>query len=151
MEALRLYTVGSAWFSSESEKKGAIVPGQLADLAVLSEDLFSIPEERIKRLESVLTLLGGRIVYGKEEFSERAPPELPVMPDWSPSKYFGGYGAPKFYGGCHLLPPPPGCMCADHRPPPRGSALPLAPLNPHRAFSPLLSSRGVSLRSASGS
>ena len=46
LEALRLYTMGSAWFSSEEGKKGAMVPGQLADLAVLSADYFSIPEER---------------------------------------------------------------------------------------------------------
>ena len=37
-EALRLWTVGSSWFSNEDGKKGAIVPGQLADLAVLSAD-----------------------------------------------------------------------------------------------------------------
>lgn len=61
MTALRLYTVGSSWFSSEEGKKGAIVPGQLADLAVLSDDYFSIPEERIKQLESVLTLVGGNL------------------------------------------------------------------------------------------
>jgi predicted amidohydrolase YtcJ len=43
MEALRLYTVGSSWFSSEDGQKGAIVPGQLADLAVLAADYFSVP------------------------------------------------------------------------------------------------------------
>ena len=48
LEALRRYTLGSAWFSGEEEKKGAIVPGQLADLAVLSADYFSVPEEEIK-------------------------------------------------------------------------------------------------------
>ena len=42
MEALRLYTAGSAWFSGEEEKKGAILPGRLADLAVLSDDYFSV-------------------------------------------------------------------------------------------------------------
>src|SRR6185436_4909835 len=39
-EALRRYTLGSAWFSAEEDKKGALVPGQLADLAVLSDDFF---------------------------------------------------------------------------------------------------------------
>jgi predicted amidohydrolase YtcJ len=68
MEALRLWTVGSAWFSSEEGKKGALVPGQLADLAVLSADYFSVPEEDIKRLESVLTLVGGKPVYAAAEF-----------------------------------------------------------------------------------
>src|SRR5258705_10040061 len=56
MEALRLYTVGSSWFSTEDGKKGAIVPGQLADLALLSGDYFSIPAADIKQLESVLTM-----------------------------------------------------------------------------------------------
>ena len=57
--------VGSAWFSGEEDKKGAIAPGQLADLAVLSADYFSVPEEEIKGIESVLTLVGGKVVYGR--------------------------------------------------------------------------------------
>lgn len=125
MEALRLYTVGSAWFSSESGRKGAIMPGQLADLAVLSEDYFSIPEERIKRLESVLTLLGGRVVHATDEFGGLAPPELPVMPDWSPGRYFGGYGAPRFYApAAALATHPAGCGCSAHRPHPAGCGCP---------------------------
>ncbi len=94
MEALRLYTVGSTWFSGETDQKGAIVPGQLADLAVLSADYFSIPEEEIKRLESVLTLVGGKVVYGAGEFARLAPPPLPVMPEWSPVAAYGGYARP---------------------------------------------------------
>jgi predicted amidohydrolase YtcJ len=84
MEALRLYTVGSSWFSSEDGQKGAIVPGQLADLAVLAADYFSVPEEQIKRLESVLTLVGGQVVYGAGAFERLAPAPLPVSPSWSP-------------------------------------------------------------------
>ena len=91
MEALRLYTVGSSWFSSEEEQKGALIPGQLADLAVLSDDFFSIPEQRIKSLESVLTIVGGKVVYAAEEFRDLAPPLLPVLPEWSPVTRFGGY------------------------------------------------------------
>ena len=91
LEALRLYTVGSSWFSSEEEKKGALVPGQLADLAVLSADYFSIPEDEIKNLESVLTMVGGRIVYATGAFGPLGPPPLPVSPDWSPVKTYGGY------------------------------------------------------------
>jgi predicted amidohydrolase YtcJ len=91
MEALRLWTVGSSWFSGEAGKKGSIEPGQLADLAVLSKDFFDIPEEEIKSLESVLTVVGGKIVYAAGEFKEFAPPALPVSPDWSPVKIFGGY------------------------------------------------------------
>src|SRR5437588_1733757 len=88
-EALRLYTEGSAWFSSEESRKGALTPGQLADLAVLSADYFSIPEEDIKRLESVLTIVGGKVVYASAEFSKLAPPPLSVSPDWSPVKHYG--------------------------------------------------------------
>ena len=91
MEALRLYTVGSSWFSSEDGKKGAIIPGQLADLSVLSADYFSIPDDQLKHLESVLTIVGGRIVFGAGEFARLAPAPLPVSPDWSPAKTYGGY------------------------------------------------------------
>ncbi|MBJ6752091.1 amidohydrolase [Geomonas anaerohicana] len=90
MEALRLYTEGSSWFSSEEEKKGNLTPGALADLAVLSADYFEIPEKEIKAIESVLTVVGGKVVYGSEEFGNLVPP-LPVSPDWSPVRRFGGY------------------------------------------------------------
>lgn len=94
MEALRLWTVGSSWFSGDDGKKGAIVPGQLADLAVLSADYFSVPEEEIKHLESVLTVVGGKPVYAAEEFSKLAPPLPPVLPEWSPVATYGGYAKP---------------------------------------------------------
>jgi predicted amidohydrolase YtcJ len=92
MEALRLYTVGSSWFSNEDGSKGSLMPGQLADLAVLSADYFSIPEEEIKQLESVLTMVGGKVVYGTGEFERLAPAPLPVSPIWSPTALSGGYG-----------------------------------------------------------
>ena len=91
MDALRLYTAAAAWFSNQEGNKGAIVPGQLADLAVLSDDYFSVSEEKIKNLESVLTIVDGKPVYASAEFSDLAPPPLPVSPNWSPVKYFGGY------------------------------------------------------------
>src|SRR5580700_3324752 len=94
MEALRLWTVGSSWFSTEQGSKGAIVPGQLADVAVLSSDYFSVTDEEIKQLESVLTIVGGAPVYGAEEFEDLAPPALPVLPDWSPVAVYGGYARP---------------------------------------------------------
>jgi hypothetical protein len=93
-EALWLYTQGSSWFSSESGKKGAIAPGQLADLVALTDDYFSVPEEQIKGIESVLTVVGGKIVHATDEFAPHAPPPIPVLPEWSPVKVFGGYGAP---------------------------------------------------------
>ena len=88
MEALRRYTVGSAWFSGEDGRKGAVIPGQLADLAVLSADYFSVPEEQIKDIASVLTLVGGRVVHASAEFAPMAPPPLPVLPDWSPARAY---------------------------------------------------------------
>jgi len=98
LEALRLYTLGSAWFSGEEGKKGSIEAGKLADLSALSEDYFSVPEERIKQLESVLTIVGGKVVYGSGEFAHLAPPPLPVSPDWSPVKVHVGYhGAARVY------------------------------------------------------
>jgi predicted amidohydrolase YtcJ len=102
-EALKLYTMGSSWFSTEDGKKGALAPGQLADLAVLSADYFSIPDEEIKQLESVLTIVGGKVVYATEEFSKLAPPALPVSPSWSPVKEFGGYakGQDQVVGASH--------------------------------------------------
>jgi hypothetical protein len=93
-EALRLYTQGSSWFSSESGKKGAIAVGQLADLVALTDDYFSVPEERIKGIESVLTIVDGKVVHATDDFAPHAPPPLPVSPEWSPVKVFGGYGAP---------------------------------------------------------
>jgi hypothetical protein len=91
MEALRLWTKAGAWFSNEEGQKGALVPGQLADLAVLSADYFAIPEEDIKRLESVLTMVGGEPVYAGAEFGDLSPPALPVVPEWSPVAHYGGY------------------------------------------------------------
>jgi len=90
-EALRRYTVGSAWFSGEDDKKATIRVGQLADLAVLSADFFSVPEEEIKSIESVLTIVDGKIVHGASDFANLSPPPLPVLPDWSPVKEYGGY------------------------------------------------------------
>jgi hypothetical protein len=91
VEALRRYTLGSAWFSGEETKKGALAPGQLADLAVLSADYFAVAENEIKSIESVLTGVDGKVVHAAGEFSPLAPPPLPVLPDWSPVKTFGGY------------------------------------------------------------
>lgn len=55
-----MYTANSGWFTSQEGVKGAILPGQLADLVVLSEDYFSIPEDSIKRLQSVLAIVSFR-------------------------------------------------------------------------------------------
>ena len=91
MQALQLATKGSAWFSGEETVKGTLEAGQYADLAVLNKDYFTIPEEDIKQLESVLTIVNGKIVYAADAF-KAYDPEIPaVIPEWSPVKYYGGY------------------------------------------------------------
>ncbi|WP_278651122.1 amidohydrolase [Burkholderia lata] len=92
MEALRCYTVGSAWFSNEEDRKGALVPGRYADFAVLTDDYFTIDESHIKHLSSVLTIVDGKVVHADDEFAPLAPPPLPVSPAWSPVAEFGGIG-----------------------------------------------------------
>ena len=74
MEALRRYTVGSAWFSNEENRKGALVPGQFADFAVLNEDFFTVDQSRIRFLTSNMTVVGGKVVYADDEFGPLAPP-----------------------------------------------------------------------------
>lgn len=92
--ALHLYTHANTWFSNEEDVKGQIKPGQYADLAVLSADYFKIPENEIRHIVSVLTIVGGRIVYGDSEFNVFSPTLPPAMPDWSPTNHFGGYFKP---------------------------------------------------------
>jgi predicted amidohydrolase YtcJ len=93
-EALSLYTQGSSWFSGESGKKGAIAIGQLADMTVLTDDYFTVPDREIMNIESVLTVVGGKVVYGAKEFRDLGPVPLPALPEWCPAEHFGGYGAP---------------------------------------------------------
>ncbi|MEG2040162.1 MAG: amidohydrolase, partial [Hafnia sp.] len=75
--ALELWTAGSAWFSNEQGKKGRIQAGQLADMVVLSQDFFSVPEEAIKGIESVMTIVDGKVVYAAGAFTPLAPPPIP--------------------------------------------------------------------------
>jgi len=67
LEALRLYTLGSAFHSFDEDKLGSIELGKLADLAVLSDDPLSVSDDKLKRLRSVLTLQAGRIVHGESD------------------------------------------------------------------------------------
>jgi predicted amidohydrolase YtcJ len=92
--ALRMWTENVTWFSNEQGKKGRIAEGQLADLVVPDRDFFACPESDIADTSSLLTVVGGKVVWGAGEFAahdEAAPP--PAMPDWSPTRLFGGYGA----------------------------------------------------------
>jgi hypothetical protein len=89
-----MWTENVTWFSNEEGKKGRIEVGQLADLIVPDRDYFSCAEAEIADTTSDMTVVGGKIVYGKGDFKsrDRSPPP-PAMPDWSPVRSFGGYGA----------------------------------------------------------
>ncbi|MBI2288753.1 MAG: amidohydrolase family protein, partial [Betaproteobacteria bacterium] len=65
-DALRVHTVGSAWFSSDEKIKGSIEPGKLADLVVLTDDYLTVPEDKIREISSVMTIVGGKVVYEKQ-------------------------------------------------------------------------------------
>jgi predicted amidohydrolase YtcJ len=67
-EALRLYTAENGWYTHEEDRLGTIEPGKLGDLAVLSDDYFDskkVSDEEIKKLKSVLTVVGGKVVYDR--------------------------------------------------------------------------------------
>ncbi|WP_035652262.1 amidohydrolase [Flavobacterium sp. ASV13] len=89
--ALKLYTSGSAWFSGEEKDKGKLVKGMYADMAILSDDYFSAKTDDVRKIESVLTIVNGKIVYASAEYKALSPEIPAVIPDWSPVKYFGGY------------------------------------------------------------
>jgi predicted amidohydrolase YtcJ len=92
--ALRMWTENVAWFSNEEGKKGRIQAGQFADLMIPDRDYFSCAEDEIADTTSLLTMVGGKIVYGAGEFETLDESEVPpAMPDWSPVRTFGGYGA----------------------------------------------------------
>jgi predicted amidohydrolase YtcJ len=68
LEALRLYTANNGWFFREEDRLGSMEPGKLGDVAVLSDDFLDstkVPDEAIKRVKSVLTVVGGQVVYDK--------------------------------------------------------------------------------------
>jgi len=70
-EAIRLYTAENGWFTKEEDKLGSIEVGKLADLVVLNGDYFSVPDESIKKLHSVMTIVGGKIVYNNGQVRVR--------------------------------------------------------------------------------
>jgi len=61
--ALRAYTLGSAWFAHDDDTRGSLDVGKFADLAVLTADYMTVPVEKIGAIESLLTMVGGKVVY----------------------------------------------------------------------------------------
>src|SRR5215510_11653556 len=64
LEALRLYTIGSAYLSFDDDRLGTIETGKLADLVVLSDDPLTVSDDKLRKISSVLTLQAGKIVHG---------------------------------------------------------------------------------------
>ena len=83
IDALRFYTIGSAWFSHEERTRGSIEAGKLADLAVLSQDYLTVPVEKIGSTASLLTVVGGRVVYAAAPFAALDPRRTGLRPTTS--------------------------------------------------------------------
>ena len=94
-EALKLFTRGAAWFMNAEHEMGMIAPGNLADFALLDRDYFAVPEDEIKSISSVLTVMDGKVVFGAGDYSGIAPTLPDILPAWSPIKHYGGYHAAK--------------------------------------------------------
>jgi predicted amidohydrolase YtcJ len=69
-DALRFYTQGSAWFSKDENRRGSLEPGKFADLAVLTKDYLTVPVDQVGGIESLLTMVGGKIVYAAGPFQK---------------------------------------------------------------------------------
>ncbi len=69
MDALRFYTLGSAWFSFDEKKRGSLEVGKYADLAVLSKDYMTVPVDQVHTIESVLTMVGGKVVFAQSDYA----------------------------------------------------------------------------------
>jgi predicted amidohydrolase YtcJ len=67
--ALRAYTIGSAWFSFDENIRGSLEPEKLADLAILTKDYMTVSPDQIGSIESLLTMVGGKIVYASGPYA----------------------------------------------------------------------------------
>jgi predicted amidohydrolase YtcJ len=89
--ALQLMTSGGYSLIKQGSTKGKIKEGFYADVVILDQDYFSVPADKISSIQSLLTIVDGKIVYGTGDYSSIGPPPLPVIPAWSPVRYYGGY------------------------------------------------------------
>lgn len=90
LTALKLLTIGGYTLIKDGFK-GTIGKGSLADLVILSDDYLTIPDEQIRNITSLLTIVNGKIVWGDPAFYPESPKSLTVIPEWSPVKFYGGY------------------------------------------------------------
>ena len=73
--------------------------------------MVTVPEEEIRGVEAVLTVMGGKIVHGSGDFAPLAPPLPPVSPDWSPVGRYGGY----YHGTSSAATAQKRCACHSHQ------------------------------------
>lgn len=91
-EALRLWTINGAASTREESLKGSLEPGKRADLVVLDRDYFTVPDDQLRKIESLMTVVDGDITYAAGPFEAHDENELPeISPAWSPVVKFGGY------------------------------------------------------------
>ncbi|MBO6755133.1 MAG: amidohydrolase [Roseibium sp.] len=89
-EALRVWTVGSSWFTGDAGRKGAITQGQLADFAILDRDYFAVTDAEIAKITAALTAVDGKVVFAKDDLAHHDLRHVPpVSPAWSPVITFG--------------------------------------------------------------
>lgn len=94
MQALRLMTEGSAYFSRDQDRKGRLAQGYYADFAILDRDFFAISDDEIMGTQSLLTAVGGKIVFGQAAFAALDAPLPAVSPAWSPVARLDSVGSP---------------------------------------------------------
>lgn len=92
-QSLNMYTVAGAKLTGEDAVKGILREGFYGDLSILSDDFLTVEERDIPHIESLLTLVGGRIVYAAGDYEGLDELLPPISPPWSPVAHFGGYQA----------------------------------------------------------
>ena len=90
-DALRAYSASGAFISGEEDKKGTLQAGKWADLAILAEDYLTVPANRISQMSSVLTMVGGRVVYGAGGFASLAPDVPRPSQSWLPINHYASF------------------------------------------------------------
>ncbi len=91
LTAIKLATTGGYTLIKEDNHKGKIQKSYFADLIILDKDYFTVTDEDLKGITSLLTIVDGKLVYADGDYSNLVQSQLPVMPTWSPVKYYGGY------------------------------------------------------------
>jgi predicted amidohydrolase YtcJ len=70
-----MYTRNTAFMANEDDRRGTLEPGKFADLAVLSADYLTAPVKELGKIRSLLTMVGGKVVFATEPFINMAAPK----------------------------------------------------------------------------